>query len=254
MAVAFVRHHRTQTATVSSATNLSVAIDASVASVAGNTLIAWICCDNSGLGLPTVNSIDVPAGETAAWTRLAAHTSSSGTAAAAVIGELWAIVTTVSWPANTTYQVTLSAAVAAKVSLLAEFSGVTATRRGSVPTSTDVSTGGTPTTTTIGTAPATGDLVVGAASFETNTAATDDTDTTNGSWSAGLKANTASGGAAANCSGILQWKIVSAGGHQTYNPTGSSDSGAVVTALVPAAAAKAPVFLARYRRNTLLRR
>jgi hypothetical protein len=116
----------------------------------------------------------------------------------------------------------------------AEFSGAAVTQRGTAGTGT--STGGTPSAATSGTALVAGDLVLGGATFETNAAATDDTDTTNGSWSAGNKTNTSGSTAATNISVVLQHKIVTASGAQTYNPTGANDAGSAVQAVIPGTA------------------
>lgn len=226
----FVQSHVQDQNKASSATNLRVRVGpAGVA--AFNLLAAWVCFDNTGSATPTVNSIAVPAGETATWARLQQHNSATATAGAGVRGELWAIRTTVDWPASTDYPITLSAAVTAKACQPAEFSGVSATQRSTPGAGT--STAGTPTSVTSGTAPVTGDLVLGLGSFETSTVPTRDADTLNGSWADAFPPFAIVGGTAAtNVALIGQYKLVTAGGQQTYNPTGLSDSGALVVALV----------------------
>lgn len=231
MAVAFVRNHQARNINSASINNLAVGIDASNDTVPGSTLIARITFDNTNATTPTVSSIAKMSGETASWVLLKAGDSSSATSAAGVRTEVWGIITTVVWTANTTYTITLSGSVSAKACTLQEFSGATTTLRGTAGSGT--STGGTPTASTSGTALVTGDLAIGAAGFESNAAATGDADTTNGSWSTVFNSSSSGGGSAANATSAGQYKIVTATGVQTYNPTGASDSNSVVLALVP---------------------
>lgn len=93
-----------------------------------------------------------------------------------------------------------------------------------VGSSSGISAGGTPTaTTSVGT----GDLVIGTVGYEQTTAVTGDSDTTNGSWSTAVKSTTA-GTTAAAISVANQYKIVTATGSQTFNPTVAGDSAAIV--------------------------
>lgn len=230
MAVSFVLNHNTGSATSATPT-FTLAGDVA----AGNVLVLFAGFDNSGSNLPTVSSIDTPAGETASWSlltgaRVAAN--ATATAGAGVIGEMWAIKTTQQWPSGTTVTVTLSASV--KVALLCkEFSGALKTLRGT--SGTGVSTAGAPSAVTSGTALVTGDLVVGGAVCENSASYTTDIDTTNGSWSTILNAHVGGGAAAAQVEACLQHKIVTATGVQTYNPAGvtANDAGAVIVSLVP---------------------
>lgn len=96
------------------------------------------------------------------------------------------------------------------------------------------STGGTPTATTIGTTqPAAGNLVIGLLGSETDANATRDSDTTNGSWSTLSFTRTTGGNAATNVTVGMQYKIVTATGNQTYNPTSANDSAVAVFTMIP---------------------
>lgn len=204
----------------------------------GWTILTALTFDNvTNAASPTVTSITKPAGESASWVKLGSVDSSSATGAAGVRTELWGIATTVTWPASTDYTATLSASVSAKTTFTRPFSGVSTTLRGTAPSGTTgaagVSTVGTPTATTAGTAPVIGDLVIGVAGHESNTAPGLDADTLGGAWISAGSFFTSSGGAAANVGVNLEYKVTTAAGAQTFNPTCSGDSGVLVLALVP---------------------
>lgn len=228
MAIAFVRNH---TAGTSSTSNTTVTFTLSAVVAPGNLIVAFAGFDNTSTTAPSVTSISKMAGETANWVEIAGHDSSSASSSGGARGEMWAILTTVQWSAAA-YTVTLSGSVTRKICVASEFSGATAALRGTSGTGT--ATNGSPTSTTAGTAPLTGDVVLGGAAFEATSAPTGDSDTLNGSWSAINSVASSSGIGSSSCSGGMQYKIVTAGGHQTYNPSGSGDSGCCVVALVPA--------------------
>jgi hypothetical protein len=230
----FVQDHIETNNKVSSATNLAAQIGLTPNNV-GNLLVARIVFDNTSATAPVVNSIAKPAGETNSWVRIAQFDSSTATAGSGVRGEMWAILTTVVWPASSTYQITLSAAVTAKACQLREYNGASTTIRGTAGTAT--STTGVPAPITSGTAPVAGDLVLGFAGWETRTTATQDTThTLGGAWAAGSDFGTSGSSAATNVEGLGSWKVPTVGGQQQYAPTcTSTDSGACVVVLVPAA-------------------
>lgn len=231
MTIAFVQSHGGDKQ-VASGTGLTGSNATGVAVPAGQLIVFWVLFDNTGTSTPTVSSVSDAGGNT--WARIASHDSSSATSAGGVRGEMWASLLTNDWPIGAAISVTLSAAVLKRILLPPlEFSGASATLRGTAGAGT--STSGSPTSTTAGTAPASGDLVLGGGSFENNAAPTGDSDVSNGSWSTALTDFTTGGGAATNVAGCVQYKIVTGGGNQTYNPTGASDSGAAVVALQPAA-------------------
>ena len=222
---------RNLTAGNSNASGTTVDFTIPVAVPAGNLIVVFVGFDNLTATTPIVSSIAKQAGETANWVQIGKHDASVATGAAAVRGELWAILTTVQW-ATGAKTVTLSAAVVKKAVIGREFSGVTTALRGTAGTGTHAT--GSPTATTGGTAPATGDLVLGGAAFETTATPTADADTLNGSWSAAVVYASSGGAANTNVAVTSQYKIVTAGGQQTYNPSSAGvDSGACVVALVP---------------------
>jgi len=225
--VQFVRDHTSGSSASGTAITTTLAADVD----AGNTLAVWFGFDNTGTSTPTINSVSVPSGETAVWTRVASHNSSTATSGSGVRGELWVIQTTKKWTSGTVITGTLSASPPRSTATCREFSGASVTIRGTAGTGTNAS--GSPSAATSGAALVAGDLVIGGATFESNTAPTADADTTNGSWSAKLDGLSNSGTSATSVSSTQQYKIVNAAGVQTYNPTQSSDSGAAVVGLVP---------------------
>ena len=231
MSVAFVRNH---TAGATETNNTTVLAQVATANVAiGNVLVMWASFDNATTTTPTVSSISVMAGETNLWARVASHDASDPTNGNAVRGEMWAITTTVAWTVGTLVSVTFSASLFAKVVLLSEFSGVTTIVRGTA--GTGANTSSLPSATTSGTALAVGDLVLGGGSFEySGVAPTGDTDTAGGPWSAVSAAQSGGTTTTTGVTALMQYKVLTALGIQTYNPTltAVTDSGAVVVALV----------------------
>jgi hypothetical protein len=227
MVWAHVEQHTGSTEKVSDA-NITFDLASTVPS--GAVLLVWVAFDNLSLTTPAVSSISKQSGETNNWVLLASHDSSRTPAAGSTMGELWGIETTVTWSAAT-YTVTLDGTVTAKGVVVDEFSGGSLTHRS---TAGEQAVGaGSVSVSTTGTAPASGDLVIGAADYEDNAALGDDTDTTNGSWTAGNKLNTTGGGAAANLTLIMQHKIATGSGHQTYDISSGDDGGGVIVALEP---------------------
>jgi hypothetical protein len=235
MAVTHVQSHTGGTDKTAD-TDCTFALSANVAS--GNTLVVAFAVDNfagSSGTLPAVSSISTPAGETASWVKLGYFDAPTvATGAASVRGELWAITTTQVWNSGTyTGTITISVSRTAKAAAVEEFSGLTTTIRGGSAVS-GTSLAGAPTATN--TSALSGDLVIGASMWETGTAPTGDSDTTNGSWSTLNGVGSTGGVDLSNVYAAIQYKITTATGSQTYNPTGvSTDSGVVVAALVPAA-------------------
>lgn len=239
MAIAHVRNHTAGTHTTTG-TAISTTLAANV--TAGNLLVALFVFDNTATSTPTVSSITKQAGETASWTRIGQVDSTSSSPGNGVRGEVWAILTTVTW--STAPTATLDAAVVARIGLLSEFSGASTTLRGGT-WADGTSTTGSPTAATNGLSaqPTAGDLVIGAGAFEGATAPTGDADTTGGSWSTAYTASAEVGANTSNAAAILQHKIVSSGSAaQNYGPTqspGGGDSGAIITSLQPAASGSA---------------
>lgn len=195
---------------------------------AGACIFVWNVFDNLTATTPTIASLSVPGGETADWRRLGFFDSPNASANAGCRGELWGIQTTQQWDSAYAILATPSASTGKIAAVGFSAEGGSLTVRGS---GSGTSTGGTPSASTA--APASGDLVIGGAGWETSAAATADSDTTNGSWSAADTVNTTGGSATANVRAMLQTKLPSAAGTQTYNPADASDSGAVIVSLVP---------------------
>jgi hypothetical protein len=198
---------------------------------AGDVIILVFAFDNTASTTqPVINSITLPAGETAVGRRYGTIPSATTTAGAGMRGEIFVIKTTVAW---TAFQpvVTFSAAITAKAShgVCKSLSGPTRLPgpRAAVPIS-----GGTSATSAPSNADAnvqSGDLVIGLGVCQTATAMTADADTTNGSWVTEGTSGTSGGTDNTNVTLILQTKIPTATGTQTYNPTDSvsTQSGAV---------------------------
>ena len=231
MAVAFVQSHTG--ASVKTAGTI-VYLTLNAATTIGNTLVLCVLVDNAAtVGKPIVSTIDKPLTETNSWVFLGrAQHPSSTTSGAFAQGEMWAIRTSVSWPANI-YNVTLDTSVTMKATYCAEFSGLIPVLRSTVGTAYSTTTTAASATTT-GTTPSVGDLAFGFI-FGSNAAAAQagDTDTTGGSWSAAAGFGSTGGSAATNNFGIAQYKILTGANHQTLNNSAAmtAGNGAIVAIL-----------------------
>lgn len=230
MAGSFVQSH---TAGTSASTTDNLVTATLLANVpAGNVLLIDVGADSLSATTPTVSSIDKPGGETATWTKIASHGASSATSLAAVVGELWLIKTTQTWPSGTVITVTFTAlgGVAVKRGCMChEFTGLLATLRST--SGTNTSTTAVPSATTTGTTPVIGDVALGIGTFEGSGTSAGDADTTSGAWSTAVNLHNGGGASAAQNDLIFQYKVIAAtAAHQTYNPTSASglDSGAAV--------------------------
>lgn len=215
-----------------SGTSLAVTNTSASIIPAGTLLLMVVAYDNhASTTAATVTASNTGGG---VWTqRLAPVGSGVTTTAGSGIWDTTFSCRTVSDVAvgGTLTTLTFGNAVVAKLAVATGWRGVLETLRGT--TTSAISGSGAPSVATGGTAPAVGDLVIGTASFETSATPGSDTDTLNGSWSTAVTEITAGGGGAAtNIAQIVQWKIVTAGGHQTYNPTGANDSIASVRAFL----------------------
>lgn len=198
---------------------------------AGETIVLGFAVDNTLLG-PNISSLTKPGSETASWVRAGNHAHGSALGGNALNGEVWVITTTVAWSAFQPVA-TLDAVVAAKCSHGRVFTGGSSTVRGSTPILGAYTSNGTASKTLTGSEqPQNTDLVIGMGTKESATPPTADTDTTNGSWNAGVTANTTGGGNdATQVSLLLQHKIVTATGDQTYDPGLAGDCGVVAFAI-----------------------
>jgi hypothetical protein len=229
MTAALVRNHTANNFTSSATTIAATVVTAGVA--VGNVLVVWVGFDNLTTTTPTA-SLSLMSGETASWTKLASVNSGDPTPGNGVRGELWAIKTTVAWTVGTAVTATLSGAVRCATILMSEFSGVTTTVQGTPGSSYDAPASTTPTDV--------GALVIGAGVLEYGVPINANTDTTNGSWSAGYSTMADLGTITASVAAIMQSKVVTAGGTQTYVNPLAQDYGIVVVALLVNVAPNAP--------------
>lgn len=203
-----------------------------ITSPIGDQVFLFVSFDNLTATTPTISSITKAGGETASWVQIATGDSPVATAAGGQRAELWAIIPAVTWTAFSPV-VTLSGAVVAKASVGLVRSGGTLHARESLPKTMTTTTSATPSVNI--TTPIIGDLVLGFQGREMTAVGVADADTTNGSWSAKIESATADATSANNAAAFLQWKIVTASGTQTFNPTGMSGDGTIgVIALAPA--------------------
>lgn len=201
---------------------------------AGTLLVLGVCSDNVAAATPTISSITAVGGGT--WTDRAGATTQSGATATAGTGVFvycQTLYTASSVASGTAITVTFNASPAAKAVAVWGFDQMGQHVLRSTVVSA-VSTTGSPSAATTGTALASGDLVIGVVGSENNANPTGDTDTLNGSWSAVDGIATTGGAANTNTSIAMQYKVVTATGAQTFNPTGGvADTVAIVFAMAP---------------------
>lgn len=182
---------------------------------------------------PTITCSTVGGGTATANHATAVGSGITTTAGAGVWHQCFRVLTTSSISSGATIATLTSNQSAVKrIASAHGWSGALTTLRGTVATGT--STSGAPSAASAGTALVAGDLVIGSVSFENNSQATGDADSTNGSWSAISGQTPTTGGSAnTNVGASAQGKVVSATGTQTYNPTTSNDSIACVYSVQP---------------------
>jgi hypothetical protein len=201
---------------------------------AGTLLVIGVCADNVAAATPTISSITAVGGGT--WTDRAGATTQSGattTAGTGVFVYCQTLYAASSVASGTAITVTFNASPAAKAVALWGFDqmGQHVLRNTVV---SAASTTGSPSAVTAGTALAAGDLVIGIVGTENSVIATGDADTLNGSWSTIDGIASAVSTAATNTSIAMQYKVVTATGAQTFNPTGGvADTVAIVFAMAP---------------------
>ena len=209
----------------------TVAITATSNIPAGTFLILGLSVDNITATTPTISSVTASGG--GSWTLLgSASSGATATAGAGIFLYAWRTLTTTQINSGSTITtITLSGSVTSKAAEVWGWDFVTNALRNTVVTAT--STSGAPSAVTSGTALVAGDLVIGLIAGETNSVATGDSDTTNGSWSTIDGAASSGGNANTNNTIGMQYKYVTATGNQTYNPTTSNDSIAMVFGVIP---------------------
>lgn len=203
------------------------------AAIGEQIITAWTF-DNEATTTPSITSITKPASETASWVKLGYADSPVAIGNSGLRAEVWGIIPTVAWNAFAPVA-TLSGARQSKAFHGKVFKGGTLTVRGTAPIVGHSSAAGLATKTLTGAEqPQDDDLVIGVGVKESVTPPSADADTTNGSWNAGVTSASGPGGTdASNVSLRFQWKIVTATGDQTYNPTSAGDCGVIAFALAP---------------------
>lgn len=193
----------------------SAAITPSANFSSGSLAVFFLSVDNqvSGGGADGALAISDTKGNT--WTRRISNVITSGTALDGQEAAVWetsmgaGLLTT-----SDTITVTWTNNARGKAAALFEVSG------GAAYSNSGSSTASASTAPSITSASlASGDLIFGAVFVENGAGLTftDDTDTTNGSWSTSTKAQSGTGNS--NSSLLVQSKVVSGAGTQTFNPT-----------------------------------
>jgi hypothetical protein len=207
---------RTLGTAVATASANSLVITTSAAASVGEWIVVEVACDNLNATTPTITAID-SAGNT--YTRdVGAAVNATG--AAGIAGAILSAPCTNALASGQTITVQLSGAVAHKAAIAQAYTGVGGRRASGATSATGAST--SPTVTNAN--PVSGDLVVGGIAHESRTAPSAyDTDTSNGSWTAGAVLASAAGGTDNTRAQIIyQHKIVTGTGSQTYNATVTS--------------------------------
>lgn len=219
----FVQHQlSTSVAAGSSSANLAPIHNVAV----GNTLVLhlWLSA-NGAATAPTVSSIGVPTGETASWVRIRSQDAPSSSG---LREEVWAIKTQAqTWVGGQNVVITFSGATGSLTSPydLDEFSG-TSDPSNFYAGNSGTASGATNASIATSASVNAGDLVVGSCSVNNGSYFTDDsTDTTGGAWT------NSGGGVSSGVSHIVDYKIPTAAGTQTYNPTAVA-SGLMTSAIV----------------------
>lgn len=188
---------------------------------AGSIFMLAIAYDNAGnAGADNYSSITVPAGiGTSNVSRQPVLNDPGAANAGTVLHMFWSPNPITSFNTTDTITITFSSNVTAKAWTLTEFisdiSGAT------ISSLSLTFTTGNGTTQSLGsiTGVQTGDIVFGVLTQEGNGTRTADSDTTNGNWS--TMQNTGFGTTTAGQEIITQFKIVTAGGAQVFDPTAS---------------------------------
>lgn len=237
--------------TSESATTVTWSSSAAYTGLVDDVVILCVAADNSGTsGVSAFSSVGQPSTGAITWETAQVFNRTVGSALdGCTLIVLVGLITSEVSPSST-FSLNWSPNVTAKA-----WRGVLI--RGASPTIQNINsatgTGTTPTVTS-GSSPIravqNGDIVIGAVAVESATGLTaDDTDTTNGSWSSGMDANSGgTGGDGTKMAVGVQNKIVSADGDQTYNPTVTNTDRAIaiLTLGVPVAAAERVPYFAPY--------
>lgn len=185
-----------------------------------DTIVVMVSWDPSGANVPTCTVSDGSNTYTAVGAQYPAPaTTSAGTG---VITQAFVSNITTAL-ANPTITVTHSVSITAKSMVVYAFTGASATLRGTYTTARGTGTGTALTTPTANV----GDVTIAFGGWEQagGNTYTSDTDTTNGSWSTGVKIGTTGGNTATNITTAAQYKIqTTANSTQTFNGVMSASS------------------------------
>jgi hypothetical protein len=219
MAWTHVREAGTPVANASSSTTLVFTVGASGCQV-GDTLVAIIAADNSGTnGAAPSLSIADTGGNT--WAVRNVSLRDPGAANAGTCCWIADCLVTTALVSGNTITATFNPAVVAKAMSIREFAGGAQTTTAADRLALQNGTNGASTTPSANLNPATltDYLMIGAVAAECGTADTfnQDTDTTNGSWVDFTRAGAGTTTSGQTIAGA--YKIVTANGSQTYNPT-----------------------------------
>lgn len=195
--------------------------------LAGDTIVVAVACDNLGATTPT-KTLTIPAN----FDSLVEHVdvARNASAAAGTALGLWTCRAVIDDPnsgGGGSFSCALSGSVGARVIGLIALRGTAGGVRGTV----QVANGSSTAPSVVSDVAVNGDVVIGVAALEQNSAPTGDSDTTDGSWSTLDSHNTTGGGSAANQSLAMQTKVVTADGAQTYNLT-SANTDWIIAALI----------------------
>jgi hypothetical protein len=215
-----------------SGSNKSAGTDVVVGSVAwsaGEILIAYTVWDD--VGLDTVSG-----GTGLSWTNI--NRASGGAGDTYIAGNIWAALAPSS-QSGQSVTLAVGASVAAKALLVQVFPVGGSIIEATGTENSEQFVGSTTPSVTTFSDPASGELVLGLVVIEgpSDDSYTSDADTTNGSWSSPGSSGTTGGNAITNVTLRSQYKIVSASGPQTFNPTlgTARDSRTLIAVLTPAA-------------------
>lgn len=178
----------------------------------GRLIVAFAVSDNLSATTPTFTFSD---SKSNTWTTVSQN-ATNATAAAGVAAAIGVCYVTTQIASTDSITVTLSGTVAIRGLYSFQYSGARETEYVA-----DVVAAGSSTTPSVisNSIGAAGQLVVGLVGFEHDTAGTQDTDTSNGTWVNLVNLANAAGNAFTNVGLIGAHKIVTGTGTQTYNPT-----------------------------------
>lgn len=218
MAIAFSQSLGTGLGT-SAATTTTISFSGGTKPAVGDSVL--VACSRDNIVTDPVTGDTMTDSNGNFYFRVNAKAGSTTTAAGGIVGVLFQSIISTAWSAGTNTITWTHPSVTARALRADHFTGMGGFRLGSSANGS-TTVGASISVTTGATAPVSGDLVYGmtAAEYGSNAAPTTvDTDTTNGSWSTtafiGNGTSSVSGAKVAT-----QYKIVTAGGAQTFGPIG----------------------------------